>query len=608
MAFASLKLPRAVFWSVLSSFTMVALAGCHDRPVHEYVQTYTPDAGATGGAIVATGGTVGVGGRSGQAGSPGLGGMLGGTGGSGACVPTGHETCGDLGVDNDCDGDANDVDPDQLTGVANCGACFNLCNQANAENIQCLKDTATDVVGCHYTCLAGFKDTNGDPKDGCECQIAAAVEVCNGRDDNCNNVVDEGFDLMTDTSNCGRCGVTCSYPFARAACTSGVCGMGLCLAGFFDANGKDSDGCECQKTNGGVEVCDGIDNNCNGVVDEPTALTGAPTCRNKGICAGVTATCHGAQGWSCDYPAGFQQVEDMSKGCDGKDNDCDGLIDEAYDIGKACQVGTGPCAGTGMWACDTATNGRKCNGAMKTPQPEICNGLDDDCDGKVDEMISAADRTTDDKIVTFTSTTGVVNMFAYEATRYDASATTAGVVTNHRPCSVPGKVPWANVTSTEAAAACALIGTGWRLCTSEEWRDACNGTSNTDAVFPYGATFNPTACVGYNYTTPAPTGPKPTGTATMCVSTVGAGLSLYDMSGNVKEWTSSTATPPAYDIHGGAYDIASFTVGGTGPDAGTKAPGLMCDASTPAPKDTAGNPIPVRLPSVGFRCCKPGAF
>src|SRR6185295_3618042 len=141
--------------------------------------------------------------------------------------------------------------------------------------------------------------------------------------------------------------------------------------------------------------------------------------------------------------------------------DCDGLVDEAFDIGKACQVGTGPCAGTGTWMCNGTNGDRKCNGTMKTPQPEICNGLDDDCDGKVDEMISAADRTTDDKLVTFTSGGAMVTMFSYEATRYDATAAAAGVVSNHRPCSVPGKLPWANVTSTEAAAACAMIGTGW---------------------------------------------------------------------------------------------------------------------------------------------------
>jgi hypothetical protein len=55
-------------------------------------------------------------------------------------------------------------------------------------------------------------------------------------------------------------------------------------------------------------------------------------------------------------------------------------------------------------------------------------------------------------------------------------------------------------------------------------------------------------------------------------------------------------TPPClFELRGGAYDIASFTVGAT-----TTAPGLQCDASIPAPATA------VRLPSVGFRCCLTG--
>jgi hypothetical protein len=577
------------------------LVGCNDRPPHEYVQQVTPPDASPPDLITGTGGRAAGGGSgTGSGGVLGGTGGRGGTGGSGVCVPTnnGHETCGDIGVDNNCDGNANDVDPGELTDPANCGACFNLCNQANATDFACVPDAVTNKGKCAYTCLNGFVDANVDPADGCECQITSTVELCNGKDDNCNNMIDEGFDLTTDTTNCGRCGVTCTYPFAKGACAAGVCAMGTCLAGFFDANHSDADGCECQKTNGGVEVCDGIDNNCDGRIDEPTGLTSAPACKSKGVCAGITPTCHGMSGWSCDYPASYQQVEDMTKNCDGLDNDCDGLTDEAFDIGKACQVGTGPCAGMGVWKCDSAGVARVCNGSMKTPQPEVCDGVDNDCDGTVDELTSA---TTDEKVVYYPAPKNL-SVFAYEATRFDATDTSAGVVSNHRPCSVGGKVPWANVTASEAAAACAMIGTGWRLCTAAEWQDACNGPSNT--AFPYGATYNPAACVGYDYSTPAPTGPLATGAATACVSDASppAGAVLYDMSGNVKEWASNSALTPPYEIRGGAYDIASFTISGMP----RSAVGLQCDSGTPAPKDSSGNAIDVRLPSVGFRCCLTG--
>jgi Putative metal-binding motif/Sulfatase-modifying factor enzyme 1 len=576
-------------------------AGCQDR-LHAFTGmgvVQLDDAGA-GDRGQATGGNAGAtGGRTGTGGSVVL-----GTGGSGACVPSGKETCANVGIDNDCDGDLTDVDPSELTDNANCGACFNLCNQANAENIQCLQDTTTGVVGCHFSCLPGFKDLDVDSKNGCECQIENAIELCNLKDDNCNGTIDEGFDLLADPANCGRCGVRCQYPFAQAICNAGTCMKGSCLAGFFDANRMDGDGCECQRTNGGVEICDGVDNNCDGMIDEAASITGRPACKTLGVCAGVVARCNGVNGWACTYSADYQTVEDMAKGCDNKDNDCDGRVDEAFDIGKTCPVGTGPCAGAGTWVCDGA-GGRRCNGQMLAPQPETCNGLDDDCDGTIDELNSQANRTVDDRLVYFPARN--VTMFAYEATRYDASATSSGFDSTRRPCSVSGKRPWASITKEEAAAACARVGTGWRLCTAADWFDACNGAGNT--TFPYGANYVGTTCVGYDYTAPAPnTAPAATGAAPMCISDLSAGAvgdaaiagdELYDMSGNVKEWVLTTVTPATYEMRGGAYDIASFVDNSVTP-AVRQAPGLQCDASSPAPS------VAVRLPSVGFRCCLPG--
>ncbi|MES1205661.1 MAG: MopE-related protein, partial [Pseudomonadota bacterium] len=413
------------------------LTGCRDR-LHEFTGTgIVPlvDAG-TGGTATGTGGAAG----SGSGGRVGTGGAPIGTGGVGPCMPSGKETCGNLGIDNDCDGDLNDVDPSELTDpAAHCGACFNQCNQANADNIQCLQDGTTGVIGCHFTCRAGFKDLDADPKNGCECLVDSAIELCNLKDDNCNGTIDEGFDLMTDATNCGRCGVRCAYPFAQATCAAGTCAKGACLAGFFDANRMDADGCECQRTNGGVEICDGVDNNCDGMIDEAATITGRPTCKTGGVCIGVVAQCNGTNGWSCTYGADYQAIEDMTKGCDGKDNDCDGRVDELFDIGKACIVGSGPCAGTGTWVCDAAAaTGRRCNGQMVAPRAEVCNGLDDDCDGKIDELGTVADKTTDDRLVYFS--TRNVTMFAHEATRYDASATTSGFDSTRRPCSVSGKL------------------------------------------------------------------------------------------------------------------------------------------------------------------------
>ena len=99
-------------------------------------------------------------------------------------------------------------------------------------------------------------------------------------------------ELQTDTANCGTCFHQCIVPNATPSCVAGMCKF-TCQTGFFDADKDPSNGCECTKTNGGVEICDGLDNDCDGVVDDNL---GAPTvtCLSKGVCAGTQPTCSGA--------------------------------------------------------------------------------------------------------------------------------------------------------------------------------------------------------------------------------------------------------------------------------------------------------------------------
>ena len=110
-------------------------------------------------------------------------------------------------------------------------------------------------------------------------------------------------DFMTDVANCGGCNVTCSFPFATSSCVNGVCQQGACLPGFYDRVAT-VPGCEtaCMTSNGGVEICDGQDNDCDGVVDD-NPMAGPLVCKSMGVCAGVQPTCMGQTGWVCRYPA-----------------------------------------------------------------------------------------------------------------------------------------------------------------------------------------------------------------------------------------------------------------------------------------------------------------
>jgi hypothetical protein len=585
----------------------ISATGCRDH-LYPFLTIVQGDAGAVDAQhrdataldlhFTGTGGTVGHDG--------GTGGTItkdgGGFGGSDAGIPL-----------------CNPNSPDLLTDTANCGTCFHQCIVPNA--------TPSCVNGvCQFACQPGFFDADKDPANGCECtQTNAGVEICDGVDNDCNGIVDDGFDFMNDVANCGACNHQCAFPFANASCVNGVCTQGACLPNFYDRD-PNIPGCEteCIKTNGGVEICDGLDNDCNGVVDDNL---GAPTvtCLTKGVCAGTQPTCSGQNGWVCNYPSTYQTIEDTSKGCDGLDNDCNGVTDDPFQIGKSCIFGSGPCAGTGTWVCDNSMPGNhRCMGTMKQPGVEICDGIDNDCDGLVDELDSASNRTTDDVLVYIQSSN--VTMYAYEASRYDATATSPGFDSTRRGCTVPGKMPWTNVTMSEAEHACELLGPNWRLCTAADWQAACEGMPKT--IFPYGASYVAADCNGNDYQkangnpTVAPA-PLPAGAASLCTSVISTSpsLKLFDMSGNVKEWaiTDLTTTKPAsnplctkppclFELRGGAYDINSFTVGTT-----TTAPGLQCDASIPAPYSTTKTDggtmtqgIDVRLPSVGFRCCLPG--
>lgn len=369
-----------------------------------------------------------------------------------SCTPTGEISCSGVepvselcdGLDNDCDGRS---DEDIAAGMS-CG----------------LTDTGECQLGSQQCLSGGYQ---------CVGAIYPTLEQCDPLDHDCDGNPLNGFNLDIDPQNCGMCGNVCQAPNAITQCDgSGSCVIALCSQGYWDLDGSYVDGCEYGPCTfqGTQEACNQSDDDCDGVVDE--SLVPPDICLTQGACGDpmpIQPTCT-AGGWRCMYGP---DVEVDGNGdlvpeslCDGTDNDCDGAIDEGHPAKDTpCDDGAqGICRATGTYICDPMAPAGPVICEITAPgqpgNPETCDNRDEDCDGNVDEG----------DVQTWVGVGGGVEMFAYEASRPDATGTQSGAV-DARPCSEPGVQPWTNITQPAAEAACAAIGA--RLCTELEWQRAC---------------------------------------------------------------------------------------------------------------------------------------
>jgi Putative metal-binding motif len=204
--------------------------------------------------------------------------------------------------------------------------------------------------------------------------IAATVppaEVCNGLDDNCNGLIDEGVKNMCPldlTAAHAHCAVeTCNCKDDNC---DGVIDEGLPTNACGGA-------CGCAVP---AEICDGLDNNCDGNIDEGFLVGAACTNGQLGACrrGGILACKPDGTGTFCDAP----MVTPGTEVCNNIDDDCNGQKDDGVlpGVGEKCGADLGVCM-AGITKC---VNGHLICEQMSMPTAEVCNGMDDDCDGVVD--------------------------------------------------------------------------------------------------------------------------------------------------------------------------------------------------------------------------------
>ncbi len=294
-------------------------------------------------------------------------------------------------------------------------ACLYIDEAAHRDQLDSRQDPCTPVAWYADTDQDGFGDgavsteactpPDGHVADNTDCDDAddevypGATEVCDGDDEDCDNVVDNGA-LLTfypDTDNDG---------YGNPDAPVQACGLEAgTVADGTDCNDGDAD------IHPGVpdDDCDGVDDNCSGTADsEPPTWFLDFDGDTYGTASDSVEQCQQPPGYvgngdDCDDTL-FAVNPDGAETCDGVDQDCDGAIDEEASDRVPFYLDVdadsfGDADDPGILACEhpsRVTDNTDCDDGDATAfpgNPDVCHdGVDNDCDGQVPEACTWPDE------------------------------------------------------------------------------------------------------------------------------------------------------------------------------------------------------------------------